>query len=89
MVFDTLSYSAGPLPEQQLVKESFPKVEKCPVWICFGAEDPWTPPKRVEKMEEMENVERVVRLEGAGHCPHDEVPELVNPLLMEFMDRVR
>jgi len=89
VVFDTLSYSAGPLPEQQLGEAGFPKGEKCPVWICFGAEDPWTPPKRVEKMEEMESVERVVRLEGAGHCPHDEVPELVNPLLLEFMERVR
>lgn len=89
VVFDTLSYSAGPLPEQQLGDEGFPKGEDCPVWICFGAEDPWTPPRRVEKMEEMESVERVVRLEGAGHCPHDEVPELVNPLLLKFMDRVR
>jgi len=90
VVFDTLSYSAGPLPEQQLADAGFPRGDGgCPVWICFGAEDPWTPPKRVERMEELETVERVVRLEGAGHCPHDEVPELVNPLLVEFMDRVR
>ena len=38
VVFDTLSYSAGPLPEQQL--QSF-RPDK-PVWVCYGTEDPWT-----------------------------------------------
>jgi len=23
-----------------------------------------------------------------GHCPHDEAPERVNPLIVEFMQRV-
>jgi len=95
VVFDTLSYSSGPLPEQQLADKKFPRAGSsendggCPVWICFGAEDPWTPPKRVEQMEQLDTVEKVVRLEGAGHCPHDEVPELVNPLIVKFMERVR
>jgi pimeloyl-ACP methyl ester carboxylesterase len=33
-------------------------------------------------------VEKVVPLEGIGHCPHDEAPELVNPFLLEFLERV-
>ena len=32
-------------------------------------------------------VERVVPLPGVGHCPHDEAPQLVNPLLLEFIER--
>lgn len=87
VVFDTLSYSSGPLPEQQLSEESFPK--SCPVRICYGAKDPWTPPARVEKLKDLPSVESVVRLEGAGHCPMDETPELVNPLLFDFMKMVR
>jgi len=87
VVFDTLSYSSGPLPEQQLSEESFPK--SCPVRICYGAKDPWTPPARVEKLKDLSSVESVVRLEGAGHCPMDETPELVNPLLFDFMNMVR
>ena len=31
VVFDTLSYSAGPLPEQQLSSSDFPR--DCPVWV--------------------------------------------------------
>mmetsp|Transcript_4660 Transcript_4660/g.8935 ORF Transcript_4660/g.8935 Transcript_4660/m.8935 type:complete len:401 (-) Transcript_4660:33-1235(-) len=88
VVFDTLSYSAGPLPEQQLREESFPK-DKVPVWILYGDKDPWTPAARVEKMGELESVERVIRLANVGHCPHDEAPQMVNPLLIEFMERVR
>lgn len=93
VVFDTLSYSAGPLPEQQLSSAAFPK--DCPVWVVYGEDDPWTPSKRVENLKNVvhgygENspVERVVGLEGAGHCPHDEVPEKVNELLLEFLDRL-
>lgn len=82
VVFDTLSYSAGPLPEQQL--SSFPK----PVWVCYGLDDPWTPGARVEALKRFSCVERVDGWGGVGHCPHDEAPERVNPLLVDFLSRV-
>jgi pimeloyl-ACP methyl ester carboxylesterase len=84
VVFDTLSYSAGPLPEQQL--QMFPSDK--PVWICYGDQDPWTPGGRVDALERYSAVERVIKLPGVGHCPHDEAPELVHPLLQEFLDRL-
>ena len=107
VVFDTLSYSAGPLPEQQLSSSNFPVSEECPVWVAYGKDDPWTPARRVEALgrtivrrnrpvgksggtsdiHEMA-VERVIGLDGAGHCPHDEVPEKVNELILEFLDRL-
>lgn len=82
VVFDTLSYSAGPLPEIQLGD-----VTK-PVWICYGKADPWTPAGRVEALVRKPTVERVVSFDGVGHCPHDEAPELVEPLLLEFLNRI-
>lgn len=87
VVFDTLSYSAGPLPEQQLADPSFPR-DDVPVWVCYGDEDPWTPAARVEALARRDDgvVARVERLRGVGHCPHDEAPELVNPLLTEFLE---
>jgi pimeloyl-ACP methyl ester carboxylesterase len=88
VVFDTLSYSAGPLPEQQLREKSFPNVNQVPVWVCYGSKDPWTPPERVERLVDIDSVERVIRLDGVGHCPHDEAPDMVNPLLLEFMERI-
>ncbi|KAI2491961.1 alpha/beta hydrolase [Fragilaria crotonensis] len=82
VVFDLLSYSAGPLPELQLSQISKP------VWICYGTSDPWTPAGRVEALLKKPTVERVVALKGVGHCPHDEAPELVEPLLLEYLNRV-
>ena len=96
VVFDTLSYSSGPLPEQQLREKAFQVVEQkdkkerqeMPVWICYGSEDPWTPAARVESLEGVGSVERVIELSGVGHCPHDEAPELVNPLLLSYLKRL-
>jgi len=84
VVFDTLSYSAGPLPEQQLAM--FPPGK--PVWVGYGTKDPWTPGPRVEALSKYEAVERVVAWNGVGHCPHDEAPELVHPVLFEFLSRL-
>jgi len=84
IVFDTLSYSAGPLPEQQLAE--FPSGK--PVWIGYGNADPWTPGKRVEALTRFDAVEKVVPWDRIGHCPHDEAPELVHPMLRNFLDRV-
>eukprot|EP00804_Cyclotella_cryptica_P025261 CCRYP_010361-RB/>CCRYP_010361-RB protein AED:0.20 eAED:0.20 QI:0/0/0/1/0/0/2/0/327 len=92
VVFDTLSYSAGPLPEQQLSSSQFPNL---PVWVIYGKDDPWTPALRVEKLrqvgrpgEDVSTVERVVGLDGVGHCPHDERPDVVNGLVWEFLERL-
>jgi len=81
VVFDTLSYSAGPLPEVQLAD---PKL-RAPVLVCWGEQDPWTPAARVLALDRFESVERVVPLPGVGHCPHDEAPDVVNPLLIDFI----
>ena len=86
VVFDTISYSAGPLPEQQL--RDFPPGK--PVWICYGRDDPWTPAPRVESLlDRFDAVGRVVGWKGVGHCPHDEAPELVHPLLLEYLAELR
>jgi len=87
VVFDSLSYSAGPLPEQLLADNSL-LPDTTPVWVCYGEKDPWTPSSRVQSLINLKKVEKVIPLAGAGHCPHDEVPELVSPLLQQFLERV-
>jgi len=81
VVFDTLSYSAGPLPEQLLQDSRL----SAPVWVCWGEQDPWTPAARVMALDRFKAVKRIVPLPGVGHCPHDEAPTVVNPLIMEFV----
>lgn len=85
VVFDTLSYSAGPLPEQQLQDSN---LSETAVEVCYGEEDPWTPLPRVRALTRYAPVGKVIPLPGVGHCPHDEAPELVNPLVVDFVQRV-
>ena len=100
VVMDTLSYSGGPLIEQQLSDmqisrrdedhdENNRSRKRPPIWFLYGKDDPWTPSGRMEALNERQNVGRVIGLDGVGHCPHDEAPELVHPLLVDFLKQAR
>lgn len=74
-------YSQGPLPEDLL-----PQLQ-CPVWMIWGQDDPWEPVAMGRDLaEQYEAVQTLVELEGVGHCPQDEAPELVNPLVLGWID---
>ncbi len=77
-----LTAPPGDSPEQLL-----PKVER-PLLIIWGADDPWTPIKGAKVYENsQENGKdiKIVPIPGAGHCPHDEVPDLVNPQIIDWL----
>ena len=71
----------GPLPEELL--------EKCsvPVEIVWGRHDPW------EKVEWGRELAAYPCVQGpmveldAGHCPQDEAPALVNPVIAKWISR--
>lgn len=63
-----------------------------PILVLWGTDDPFTPcdgpvgrffKGEAERRSEME----FVALEGVGHCPHDEVPDLVHQHLMPWLER--
>jgi pimeloyl-ACP methyl ester carboxylesterase len=94
VVFDELSYSTGPLFEELLqdVNDNSDVSRRKPIWVCYGKEDPWLCPKRVESLATKPFkedgplvVDKVIAIENAGHCPHDERPEELQPILMEFL----
>ncbi|PSB19615.1 alpha/beta hydrolase [filamentous cyanobacterium CCP1] len=72
-------YSQGPLPEELLEKLS------CPALILWGASDPWEPIALGQEFTKFPAVKQFIPLEGIGHCPQDEAPELVNPLLQKWI----
>jgi len=84
VVFDALSYSAGPLPEQLLQDPNL----RQPVWVSLGVEDPWTPVPRITALDRFGSVKKVDLLPDCGHCPHDERPDLVNPLIQDFLQSI-
>ncbi len=72
-------YSQGPLAEDLL-----PRL-RCPALILWGEEDPWEPIALGREFAKFEAVEEFIALPGAGHCPQDEAPELVNPILQAWI----
>lgn len=63
---DFISYSGGPLPEEQLAAMP-PGV---PVSILWGREDPWEPVGQGRELFAGQAcVEEFVELPGVGHCP--------------------
>lgn len=72
-------YSQGPLPEDLL------PLAPCPVWIVWGQDDPWEPVALGRKLADFPAVRAMEELPGVGHCPQDEAPELVNPLVLGWL----
>lgn len=56
----------------------------CPLLLVWGDLDPWVGPAKAMKIKEFYPNTSVVNLQ-AGHCPHDEVPELVNTALLDWL----
>ncbi|MBD2106365.1 alpha/beta fold hydrolase [Nodosilinea sp. FACHB-13] len=74
-------YSQGPLPEDLL-----PQLQ-CPVWIIWGQDDPWEPVAMGRGLANYPTVQSMEELPGVGHCPQDEAPELVNPLVLGWLSQ--
>ncbi|MEN9215601.1 MAG: alpha/beta fold hydrolase [Gloeomargarita sp. DG02_4_bins_56] len=55
-----------------------------PLLLMWGTSDPWMTVARAEKCNAFVPQATVAWLE-AGHCPHDERPDLVNPLLRRWV----
>lgn len=67
--------------------ELLPKIER-PLLVIWGADDPWTPitgAKIYEKARENGKNIQIVPISGAGHCPHDEVPDVVNQQIVDWL----
>ena len=80
-----LSADPGPTPAQLL-----PKV-KHPLFVIWGADDPWTPitgAKIFQQASENGQQIQITPIPKAGHCPHDEVPDIVNPLILEWLGKL-
>jgi pimeloyl-ACP methyl ester carboxylesterase len=74
-------YSQGPLPEDLLPQLT------CPTILIWGEADPWEPIDQGRPWAAYPAVEQFIPLAGVGHCPQDEAPELVNPILRDWVQQ--
>jgi pimeloyl-ACP methyl ester carboxylesterase len=72
-------YSQGPLPEDLLPRLT------CPTVMLWGTEDPWEPIAMGRELAKISTVDEFIPLAGLGHCPQDEAPEIVNPILINWI----
>tara|TARA_Y100000589_G_C27137535_1_gene623187 strand:+ start:11 stop:910 length:900 start_codon:yes stop_codon:yes gene_type:complete len=83
-VFRSVFNPSGPQGEP--LDELFKKLTS-PLLLLWGSKDPWmnTPKKRglYEKFTPKNTTEVILE---AGHCPHDEVPELVNQKILDWIE---
>jgi pimeloyl-ACP methyl ester carboxylesterase len=75
------AYSQGPLPEDLLPKLS------CPTIFLWGEADPWEPIELGREFAKYPAVQEFIALPGVGHCPQDDAPEVVNPLLIAWLQK--
>jgi pimeloyl-ACP methyl ester carboxylesterase len=74
-------YSQGPLAEELLPQVS------CPLLVLWGTEDPWEAIAQGRVLANHGQIEAFIPLEGVGHCPQDEAPQIVNPILIAWLAR--
>jgi len=60
------------------------------IQLIWGEKDPWESlAEAKEWSNKFENIKRLDIVEGAGHCPHDEIPEITNNLIMKFIQETK
>jgi pimeloyl-ACP methyl ester carboxylesterase len=79
-----LTAPPGPKPEQLLARLQHPLL------VLWGENDPWTPIQGAAIYQEIADRSSQVEFKAiaqAGHCPHDEKPAIVNPLIIDWLER--
>jgi pimeloyl-ACP methyl ester carboxylesterase len=56
-----------------------------PMLLVWGKQDKFVPPKLAPLFVECNPALKLIELEAAGHCPHDECPDRVNPLILDWI----
>lgn len=65
------------------MRDLLPRLE-IPVLILWGDGDRMIPPQLAQQMGQWSDRAEVRMLPGLGHCPHDEAPDQINPLLQTW-----
>lgn len=64
------------------------KMNNVPICLMYGKEDPWVKPIWGLQVKGQVPEAPYYQISPAGHCPHDEVPEVVNYLLRGWIKNV-
>ena len=68
------------------VKTVLPNLD-IPILLIWGQQDRMVPPAIARQFAAYNPKVELLTLENAGHCPHDECPEVVNQAILAWIDR--
>ena len=66
------------------VRDLLPPIN-VPILLIWGLQDKMIPPKQARAIASLNPRLKLIELEQAGHCPHDEYPEQFNSLLLDWL----
>ena len=66
------------------VKDLLPAIN-VPMLLVWGLKDKMIPPNQAQAIASLNPRLKLIELEEAGHCPHDEYPEQFNSLLLDWL----
>lgn len=82
-VFASILNAPAGIPPEELL----PTLER-PLLVLWGDRDPWTPIQRGQAYSSYSPLVEFQAIPNAGHCPHDEWPEVVNPLMINWLNQL-
>ncbi len=80
---DTAGFSEGAESARMLISLNRSGI---PILIVWGAEDSVIPISTADRLHSVLKTSRLVVIEGAGHVPHWERPQLFNRAVVSFLD---
>jgi pimeloyl-ACP methyl ester carboxylesterase len=69
--------------------ELLPRIS-APLLVLWGEADPWTPIAGASIYQDVAKTRplRFIPIPNTGHCPHDEKPDVVNSLILEWLSQL-
>ena len=75
--------------DDYLATDLFNKID-VPIQLIWGDQDPWEALSEAQSWKNnFKNIKRLDVIKGAGHCPHDEIPEKTNNLIYKFIQETK
>ncbi len=69
------------------VRELLPQIN-VPILLIWGLQDKIISPQQAQAIAKLNPRLKLIELENAGHCPHDEYPEQFNSLLLDWLKSI-
>jgi pimeloyl-ACP methyl ester carboxylesterase len=86
MVNPTLNRAKPSVRGTYAAKEVLPRLQ-IPILLFWGLQDRMVPPTLARRFLQYSSKLELIEIEDAGHCPHDERPELVNREILRWVQK--